>query len=393
MKRIIITILAAFFLTALLAGCAKTPLSPPEIRVIHSERTDLKYALTLPEGYAEKPDVKRPLILYLHPSGGNSIEDLQGITVVYNKIEDFPFVTVSPLAPVDMNWNAITDLLDILIDEAIAEYNIDPDRVYMTGWSMGGFGTWETAMQYPEKFAAIIPVCGGGDPYMIENIKEIPVWNFHGEFDDSVPIQASHEMVDALKAVGGNVKFVPDPNAGHRMEVTYNNPEIYKWLLKQKRSGKAAAVVRRTPEVPEVVEVPATKVAYYRAYGDDSEEAALAKMREFAKLNLTAEDTRYFGFGIDNGMSGRGYEVRIPVSADVSGTDEVSIRDFPGGLYAVMSAEGDAYTDVLKWQRTSEYKTIQDGGMAEYIYSNDGEIADVRIYIPIIPNITNITGD
>jgi predicted peptidase len=127
-----------------------------------------------------------------------------------------------------------------LLDEVQSKYKVDPDRVYLTGLSMGGFGTWETATQYPERFAAIVPICGGGRPYTVARLKNLPTWVFHGEKDNVVPIKRSEEMVDALKKAGGDVKFTRYPEAGHdSWTETYNNPELYDWFLKHTRGQKA----------------------------------------------------------------------------------------------------------------------------------------------------------
>ena len=108
-------------------------------------------------------------------------------------------------------------------------------RLYVTGLSMGGFGSWNLLAEYPGKFAAAVPICGGGDPAKAEMMKETPIWVFHGAKDSAVSIKKSEEMVDALKKAGGNVKFTMYPEAGHdSWTETYNNQEVYKWLLEQK---------------------------------------------------------------------------------------------------------------------------------------------------------------
>ena len=101
---------------------------------------------------------------------------------------------------------------------------------------MGGYGTWALALKYPHRFAAIAPICGAGNPVLARTIKHLPIWVFHGAKDKVVPIKHSQDMVDALKEVGGNVKFTIYPEAGHdSWTETYNNPELYEWFLKQSR--------------------------------------------------------------------------------------------------------------------------------------------------------------
>ena len=126
-----------------------------------------------------------------------------------------------------------------MLDEIVEKYKVDQDRVYVTGLSMGGFGTWALAVHTPDRFAAILPVCGGGDPRQAKRIAHIPAWVFHGAKDPLVPLAASQKMVEALKKNGGSVKFTVYPEAGHdAWTETYANPQIYEWLLQQKRMPK-----------------------------------------------------------------------------------------------------------------------------------------------------------
>src|SRR5205823_8592635 len=106
---------------------------------------------------------------------------------------DFPFLVVSPQCPLGAHWNP-RDVI-ALLDELIETEAVDIVRVYLTGMSMGGYGAWETAIAFPDRFAALAPVCGGGDPRQVARIKHLPVWAFHGERDDIVPVSATLEMV------------------------------------------------------------------------------------------------------------------------------------------------------------------------------------------------------
>jgi predicted peptidase len=106
----------------------------------------------------------------------------------------------------------------------------------LTGFSMGGFGTWALSMIYPEKFAAIAPICGGGMPWMAFRIKDMPVWAFHGAKDEVVPLQRTEEMVEVLKKISGKVKFTVYPEAGHdSWTETYDDPELYEWFLEHRK--------------------------------------------------------------------------------------------------------------------------------------------------------------
>ncbi len=193
-----------------------------------------KYLLFLPKDYADS-DKKFPLMLFLH-GAGESGDDLEKVKVhgppkIVDGKPDFPFIVVSPQSP-GRGWRP--EVLNGLLDEVIAKHRVDTDRVYLTGLSMGGYGTWSLAAAHPERFAAIVPICGGGNPDDAAKLKEIPTWVFHGAKDDAVPLSRSEEMVAALKAVGGKPEFTVYPEAGHdSWTETYNNEALYKWLLGQ----------------------------------------------------------------------------------------------------------------------------------------------------------------
>jgi predicted peptidase len=147
---------------------------------------------------------------------------------------DIPFIVVSPQCPAGEFWSA--DVLSALLDEVISNYGVDTDRIYVTGLSMGGFGTWLLAIAQPQRFAAIAPICGGGLPEKACLIKDLPVWAFHGAKDELVPIQRTQEMVEALQECGGNVRFTVYPEAGHdSWTQTYDNLELYDWFLQHAR--------------------------------------------------------------------------------------------------------------------------------------------------------------
>ncbi len=196
----------------------------------------MSYLLALPEGY-EKGDKKWPLVVFLHGAGesGTDLEKVKmhGPPKLAANGKALPFILVSPQSP-GRGWDP--NVLDAMLEDLITRYKVDPDRVYLTGLSMGGFGTWTWAASHPERFAAIAPICGGGDLKAAEKLKALPIWVFHGAKDNVVSIRASEAMVDALKAVGSGVKFTVYPEAGHdSWTETYNNPEFFEWLLAQKR--------------------------------------------------------------------------------------------------------------------------------------------------------------
>jgi len=199
-------------------------------------RVELDYLLYLPKEYAQKP--AWPLLLFLHGAGerGDHLDlvKMHGPPKMIAAGKEFPLIVVSPQCPQDSWWHAFE--LAALLDEIEAKYKVDPDRIYVTGLSMGGFGTWALAAYQPQRLAAILPICGGGNPHLASLFRSVPAWVFHGAKDATVPLERSQVMVDALKKAGGTVQFTIYPEANHNAWTeTYANPEVYRWLLQQKR--------------------------------------------------------------------------------------------------------------------------------------------------------------
>ena len=200
----------------------------------------LDYLVSVPTDYEKKDSW--PLLLFLHGAGerGNDLELVKkhGPPKLIDQGKAFPFVVVSPQCPKDGWWSAKPLELTALLDEIVAKYKIDQDRIYLTGMSMGGFGSWLLAAYAPDRFAAIVPVCGGGEASSVKRLTHLPVWAFHGAKDLVVPIKRSEEMVDALTKLKGDVKLTIYPEAGHdSWTATYENPEVYEWLLQHKRKS------------------------------------------------------------------------------------------------------------------------------------------------------------
>lgn len=197
------------------------------------------YLLFVPASYEKQ--AKWPLIVFLHGSGerGDRLDlvKVHGPPKIVDSKPEFEFVVLSPQVPSDERWEA--DKLMQLIDQVATTAHVDTDRIYLTGLSMGGYGTWTTAAKYPERFAAIVPICGGGEPETAEKLKRLPCWVFHGAKDTAVSLKQSEEMVEALKQAGAAPKFTVYPDAGHdSWTQSYNNPELYEWLLEQRRPQK-----------------------------------------------------------------------------------------------------------------------------------------------------------
>ncbi len=243
-------------LTGLACGCAFAPLRsaapkpgqhPQTLKKKITKTVSINYLLYLPADYGKDARKKWPLMLFLHGAGerGDNLDVLKkhGPPNLAAAGKDFPFIIVSPQCPAEDWWTSpkMIDTLTTLLDEIAAAYRVDPDRVYCTGLSMGGFGTWELALSYPNRFAAIAPICGRGRPYQAARIRHLPVWVFHGAKDNVVPIKDSEDMVNALKKAGAKeVKFTVYPNAGHdSWTETYNNPELYSWFLSHTRKPAA----------------------------------------------------------------------------------------------------------------------------------------------------------
>jgi predicted peptidase len=233
---------ALFFATGLVApALAQTAAIPAQQAKTFEQKitttAKLNYLLSLPADYG-KSRKSWPLVLFLHGAGesGSDLAKVKthGPPKLVEANGPFPFILVSPQSP-GRGWNP--DVLNALLDSVIKQYRVDKDRVYLTGLSMGGYGTWSLAAAYPEKFAALAPICGGGNPADAAKLARLPIWVFHGGKDPTVPLKRSEEMVEALKAAGDNPKFTVYPEAGHdSWTATYDNPEFYQWLLAQKRT-------------------------------------------------------------------------------------------------------------------------------------------------------------
>ena len=201
-------------------------------------RVQMGYLLYLPQDYDQQE--KWPLLLFLHGAGerGDDLELVKkhGPPKLIAAGKHFPCIVVSPQCPKERSWEAAE--LVALLDEIGNKYNVDADRVYVTGLSMGGFGTWRLASYVPQRLAAIAPICGGGERFWAKRFAQLPCWAFHGAKDTGVPPERSQTMVDALKRAGGAPKLTIYPDAGHdSWTATYDNPAFYKWLLEQRRGG------------------------------------------------------------------------------------------------------------------------------------------------------------
>jgi predicted peptidase len=199
------------------------------------------YLLYLPKNFSNEAKNKYPLLLFLHGSGerGTNLDFLKrvGLPKLIESGKEFEFIVVAPQCPDSNAWSV--EILRGLLDEIQEQYSVDTMRIYLTGMSMGGWGAWNLAIEFPKRFAAVAPVCGRVDRYMVEKVfrlKNVPVWVFHGAKDDVVPISISESMVNKLKEVDGKVRFTIYPEGNHNAwDETYANEELYEWMLRQRR--------------------------------------------------------------------------------------------------------------------------------------------------------------
>jgi len=206
----------------------------------------INYLLYLPREYHK--DKKWPLVVFLHGAGerGQDLDIVRRVSIpkLMEIGRHFPFILASPQCPANYGWEP--ERIVQLIDYIEKAFSVDPDRVYLTGFSMGGFGMWDTACRYPERFAAIAPLCGGGDVSRAERLKDLPVWAFHGAKDETVPLESSRNMVDAVRKCGGQVEFTIYPEAEHGIsEMAYAKPELYEWMLAQRRGQPSTTQSRQ----------------------------------------------------------------------------------------------------------------------------------------------------
>jgi pimeloyl-ACP methyl ester carboxylesterase len=186
-----------------------------------------------------------PLVIWLHgsgQSGSDNTSQMGGATKVFTDAEHQeknPCFMIAPQCPdADIGWNKqVADNLMALIADLTDKLPIDTNRLYLTGSSMGGFGSWNLAAKYPQVFAAVVPLCGGGDPKKAEVLKTVPIWSFHGDQDPMVPVERTRVAVEAIKAAGGTLcKYSELAGEGHGITgIVYPKLELHAWLFEQRK--------------------------------------------------------------------------------------------------------------------------------------------------------------
>lgn len=262
------SLLAALALVPLLTvGCSSVSFVPDrshgfEHHAVTTQRGPHRFFVYHPPGHDPLSE-KLPVILYLHGGGERGTDGLLATQVgmgpvVQGTLGYFPFIVVFPQCDPSGFWAlpAMAERAIEALEIALREYNGDPERVYVTGNSMGGFGTYYLAARYPGRFAALAPICGGikpppwikvpkearlidfdRDPYpqMAQKLAQTPTWIFHGKRDPLVPVAMSRKMAAALRQAGGIVRYTEWPSTGHAAEEpTYAQPALFEWFLKQR---------------------------------------------------------------------------------------------------------------------------------------------------------------
>jgi predicted peptidase len=237
------------------AGCAsREPIPAASMQTPQTFQKRVKktvranYLLYLPKDYSATSKKSWPLMLFLHGAGERGT-NLTKVAVhgppklIAQGKKDLPFIIVSPQCPTGERWK--TEVLMALLDDVTTKYRVDTNRLYVTGLSMGGYGTWSLATEHPDRFAAIAPICGGGEivPILLASpkkkaaLKSLGVWAFHGAKDPVVKLEESEKMINAFKQIGAeDVRLTVYPEATHdSWTETYDNQKVYDWLLGHRR--------------------------------------------------------------------------------------------------------------------------------------------------------------
>lgn len=240
--------LSIFLLGLKINAQESTPVPGKQIEMSFkaSDMTDVPYLIYLPKDYQSDGDKQFGLMFFLHGRGESngplSLVAKWGPPRFAARGDSMPWIIVSPQCPKDDRWSSDTqqNRLTELLETVIKKYNVDEGQVFLTGLSMGGYGSWTMACRHPDRFAAVAPVCGGGDPEQAEKLKDIPIWVFHGDRDRAVPFERSVQMVDAIKKIGGTkVRFTTLENIGHNCwSAAYATPELYQWMERQAKQNR-----------------------------------------------------------------------------------------------------------------------------------------------------------
>jgi predicted peptidase len=227
-----------------------------EARTFVDGEYKLPYRLLMPKDDDAK--TKYPLVIFLHGAGERGDDNEKQLIHGMNDFASdevmvkYPAIVIAPQCPSGQTWGGLNrlattptppDKLSLSLAATLKavealqkEFSIDDKRIYITGLSMGGYGTWDALAKRPELFAAAVPICGGGEPAQVSKMKDVPIWAFHGSDDKTVPPERSREMIEALKDAGGQPKYTEYPGVGHNSWAqTYSDPALYEWLFAQSK--------------------------------------------------------------------------------------------------------------------------------------------------------------
>ena len=237
---------------------AATPEEETQPRTLLNGDFTLNYRIYVPTDLPKEEKI--PLLLMLHGAGergdDNARQLINGVPFIlsYLKSRNQPAIILMPQCPKEMRWVEVSwaepahtmpaepsvpmKAVKKLLEETMKEFPIDPQRVYVTGLSMGGFGTWDIIQRYPDLFAAALPICGGGDTAQAERLKNMPIWAFHGSIDKVVIPERSRNMIAAIKKAGGQPIYTEYPGVGHvSWTQTYSNHAVMDWLFAQEKKA------------------------------------------------------------------------------------------------------------------------------------------------------------
>ena len=263
MGRSCVKVAAAMaFALAASAAMAVQPMPTNELVTITRPRTYvseglewIQYRLYVPEGLA--PDAKVPLVVYLHGSGACGSDNVLNLRdgpdymIAYSRATRTPVIVVSPQCPQRYGWSPLfwtpesavvtpeplkmERLVRELIDQCVDTLPVDTNAVLLTGVSLGGFGAWSMLAHNPDLFAAVMPVCGGGDPKACARFRKVPIWIVHGERDGVVPVKLARAMVSELWRLDAPVRYREVPDAGHAVWGTYGDDSLLKWFFSRRK--------------------------------------------------------------------------------------------------------------------------------------------------------------
>lgn len=221
-----------------LHAASETPVSHGHLQ---ERPVELKYRVLLPAAGAGPV----PLVVFLHGAGERGQDNLIQLFGFPDQLSEpemrsrFPCICLAPQCPERSDWTRHLDSLEQLIEQWRSDPRVDPCRIYLTGLSMGGFGTWHLAARRPDLFAAVVPICGGGNPSAASKLVGLPIWAVHGQEDPVVPASQSRAMIEAIRAAGGRPEYTELPGVGHdSWTATYRDPKgPLPWMFRQARTG------------------------------------------------------------------------------------------------------------------------------------------------------------